>query len=64
MGASLITKIEQLITYLLRVVEFPKKPEMFSSKILNVYSNIIANSDCNKINDLVVDIILKEENFF
>lgn len=36
----------------------------YASKILKVYSNIIANCDSAKVNDLIIDIILKEESFF
>jgi len=37
---------------------------VIQQKILKVYSNILANSDSQKINDLVMDLILKGERFF
>ena len=64
MTTNVIPKINDLVLYLLKIVEFPKKPFMFAPKILKVYSNIIANSDSQKINDLIVDVILREEGFF
>ena len=64
MSNILIPKITDLVLYLHKIVEFPKKPYIFAFNILKVYSNIIANSDNNKVNDLVIDIILREEEFF
>lgn len=64
MTTTLLPKIMSLVLYLHKIVEFPKKPMMYAPKILQVYSNIIANSDSTKVNDLVVDIILREEEFF
>lgn len=45
MSTITIPKIMNLVLYLLKIVEFPKKPFIFAPKILKVYSNIIANSD-------------------
>lgn len=64
MSTILAPKIHSLVIYLLKIIEFPKKPYIFANKILKVYSSIISNSDSQKINDLVVDIILREEEFF
>jgi len=64
MSASTSPKIDSLVLYLLKVVEFPKKPLLFAPRILKVYSNVIANSDNQKINDLIVDVVLREEEFF
>jgi hypothetical protein len=64
MSTMLTPKITELVLYLQKIVEFPKKPFIFAPRILKVYSNIIANSDSTKVNDLVVDLILREEEFY
>ncbi len=64
MSTIIVPKIADLVLYLLKIVEFPKKPLSFAGPILKVYSNIISCSDCQKVNDLIVDIVLREEAFF
>ncbi len=60
----MVPKILNLIEYIQKIIEFPKKPFNFAPMILKTYSNIIANCDNTKVNDLVVDLILKEDSFF
>lgn len=60
----MIPKIIELVSFIQKIIEFPKKPFDFASTILQVYSNIIASCDNTKINDLIIDNILKEESFF
>lgn len=60
----LIPKITSLISYIHKIIEFPKKPMNFAPMILKIYSNIIASCDNSKVNDKVIDLILKEESFF
>lgn len=57
-------KILNLVSYIHKIIEFPKKPLNFAPTILKAYSNIIASCESTKVNDLVIDLILKEESFF
>jgi len=50
-SAILIPKLTNLVSYIHKIIDFPKKPVIFSPMILKVYSNIIANCDNTKIND-------------
>eukprot|EP00347_Sterkiella_histriomuscorum_P006717 403351704 len=63
-SSTMCSKLNYLISYIHKIIEFPKKPLKLAPQILKVYSNIIANCDNAKINDQIVDLILKEEVFF
>jgi hypothetical protein len=64
LSTILTPKITGLVSYIHKIIEFPKKPFDFAPTILKVYSNIISTCDSTKVNDLVIDLILKEESFF
>ena len=64
MNSNLQARIIKLIEYINKIIDFRKKPTIFGFKVLKVYSNIIANSESDSVNDLVIDILLREESFF
>ena len=60
----MIPRVINLVEYIQKIIEFPKKPFSFASRILKLYSNIMSSCDSKKVNDLVIDLIMKEEPFF
>ena len=64
MNSNLQSKIIKLIQYMSRIIEFRKKPEIFSFKLLKFFSNILANSESDDVNVIIIDLILKEDKFF
>lgn len=64
MNSNLQTRIINLIKYMNKIIEFRKKPVIFSFKILKFFSNILANSDSDVVNDLILEILLREDEFF
>ena len=62
MSTIMIPRIQNFVLYLIKLVDFNLTHQ--SNEILRIFANIIAISDSSKINDLILDLILKEEKYF